>query len=172
MTEATKRKHVAREVLEEFPEPTGDQQIVRVLQPKGNNLHEVQEASGSSYLVSMPTKFRKSIWVKRGDFVIVEPIPEGDKVKAEIIHILFPEQIRELQKENKWPAAFPSKTQAEDYGGDLGMGKPESDGDDEEDGDSSDGDAAANSPPQMDEFGNYIGGDTDGSGSEDTEDDE
>ena len=39
--------------------------------------------------VSMPTKFRKNVWIKRGDFVMVQPIDEGDKVKAEIVHILM-----------------------------------------------------------------------------------
>ena len=38
--------------------------------------------------VSMPTKFRKNVWIKRGDFIMVQPIEEGDKVKAEIAHIL------------------------------------------------------------------------------------
>ena len=33
---------------------------------KGNNLHEVQTAKGEHYLVSMPTKFRKNVWIKRG----------------------------------------------------------------------------------------------------------
>jgi probable RNA-binding protein EIF1AD len=36
----------------------------------------------------MPTKFRKNVWIKRGDFIMVQPIEEGDKVKAEIVHIL------------------------------------------------------------------------------------
>ena len=37
----------------------------------------------------MPTKFRKNVWIKRGDFVLVQPIEEGDKVKAEIVQILM-----------------------------------------------------------------------------------
>ena len=37
-----------------------------------------------------------------GNFVVVEPIAEGDKVKAEIVHILYPLQIRSLKEENKW----------------------------------------------------------------------
>lgn len=37
-----------------------------------------------------------------GDFVIVEPITEGNKVQAEIIHILYPMQIKHLKDENKW----------------------------------------------------------------------
>lgn len=33
---------------------------------RGNNLHEVETCDGSRFLVSMPTKFRKSVWIKRG----------------------------------------------------------------------------------------------------------
>ena len=30
-------------------------------------MHEVESADGRKFLVSMPTKFRKSLWVKRGN---------------------------------------------------------------------------------------------------------
>ena len=51
----------------------------------------------------MPTKFRKNVWIKRGDYCIVEPIEEGDKVKAEIVRILYKDQIRFIKSENSWP---------------------------------------------------------------------
>ena len=59
----------------------------------------------------MPTKFRKNVWIKRGDFCIVDPIQEGDKVKAEIVRILYKEQIRQIKLENLWP--FKSSQQEE-----------------------------------------------------------
>lgn len=102
MSQTTKIKHVTKEVLEEYVLPKENQQIVRVLAGRGNNLHEVEEPSGASYLVSMPVKFRKNIWIKRGDFVIVEPIEEGDKVKAEIQHILYRNQIKYIKEEGLW----------------------------------------------------------------------
>lgn len=37
-----------------------------------------------------------------GDFVIVEPIEEGDKVKAEIVRILYKEQVKYIKEEGKW----------------------------------------------------------------------
>ncbi len=37
-----------------------------------------------------------------GDFVIVDPIEEGDKVKGEICVILFPKQIKFIKKEGFW----------------------------------------------------------------------
>lgn len=60
----------------------------------------------SQLAVSMPNKFRKNVWVKRGDFILVEPIEEGDKVKAEICKILTPEHIKEYTKAGIWPERF------------------------------------------------------------------
>lgn len=79
---------------------------MKVLAGRGNNLHEVLDSEGTSFLVSMPTKFRKNVWIKRGDFVIVTNIEEGDKVKAEIATILYKDQIRFIKSENQWPQGF------------------------------------------------------------------
>lgn len=40
--------------------------LVQVLGGRGNNLHEVENGTGEQYLVSMPTKFRRTVWIKRG----------------------------------------------------------------------------------------------------------
>lgn len=106
MSQATKRKHVVKEVLGEHMVPSDRQQIVRVLRTPGNNLHEVETAEGQRFLVSMPSKYRKNIWIKRGDFLIVDPIEEGEKVKAEISFVLCKDHVRSLQKEGFWPEAF------------------------------------------------------------------
>lgn len=74
----------------------------QVLGGKGNNLHEVETAEGEKYLVSMPTKFRKNVWIKRGDYVLIQPIQEGEKVKAEILAILYGSQIKYIQSQEKW----------------------------------------------------------------------
>lgn len=37
-----------------------------------------------------------------GDYVVVEPIAEGNKVQAEIVHILFPRQIKHLKQQELW----------------------------------------------------------------------
>jgi probable RNA-binding protein EIF1AD len=106
MSRATKKKHVAKEILEELVEPEGNQLIVKVLGGRGNNLHEIETDEGIKFLVSMPTKFRRNVWIKRGDFVIVEPIAEGVKVKAEIVHILYPLQMKHLKHIGMWPSGF------------------------------------------------------------------
>ncbi|KAG8437854.1 hypothetical protein GDO86_008523 [Hymenochirus boettgeri] len=106
MSKATKRKHVVKEVLGDYVQPTEHQSIVKVLGSPGNNLHEVETSDGERFLASMPTKFRKNIWIKRGDFLIVDPIAEGEKVKAEISFILYKDHQRYLQKEGLWPEGF------------------------------------------------------------------
>ena len=37
-----------------------------------------------------------------GDFVIVSPIEEGNKVKGEIVYVLYSKQIKYLKQENLW----------------------------------------------------------------------
>lgn len=114
MSQATKRKHVVKEVLGDYVTPTENQQIVKVKGSRGNNLHEAVTSEGESFLLSMPTKFRKNIWIKRGDYVIVDPIEEGDKVKAEISVILYKDHIQYLQKQQLWPAGFTEEQSAQD----------------------------------------------------------
>lgn len=126
MSKITKRKHVMKEMqTDDFDPPGPNQQIVRIIGSRGNNLHEVESAEPSTsnsnsensgeadnadrFLVSMPTKFRKNVWVKRGDYVIVEAIDEGDKVKAEIVRILTPQHIKEFTKDGIWPDKFTVK---------------------------------------------------------------
>lgn len=113
MSKATKRKHVTKEVLEDYVLPEANQSIVQVVGGRGNNLHEVQTQTGEKYLVSMPTKFRKNVWIKRGDYVLIDPIEEGDKVKGEIVTILYKDQIKYIKEEGLWPKEFDGGKQAE-----------------------------------------------------------
>ncbi|CAF1388080.1 unnamed protein product, partial [Didymodactylos carnosus] len=41
-----------------------------------------------------------------GDYVIVEDIKEGDKVKAEIVQVLLKDNIRYIRSQNLWPKEF------------------------------------------------------------------
>lgn len=112
MSRAMKRKHVLRENLkDDFSLPTADQQIVKVLKNTGNNLHSVQSPDGVTFLVSMPTKFRRNIYVRRGTFVLIEPIKEGVKVKGEIVRILTSEHIKYFKQDNVWPKEFSTEDQ-------------------------------------------------------------
>lgn len=64
---------------------------------------QVENIEGLLYLASMPTKFRKNVWIKRGDYVIVEPIAEGNRVKAEIVRVLTNDHKKEFKRLGVWP---------------------------------------------------------------------
>ncbi|XP_065340408.1 probable RNA-binding protein EIF1AD [Cloeon dipterum] len=106
MSKMTKKKYVYQEVEDCNVEVAPNHEVVKVLGCRGNNLHEVATAKGEKYLASMPTKFRRTVWVKRGDYVIVEHIEEGVKVKGEISRILYKDHINQLSKDGVWPEEF------------------------------------------------------------------
>ncbi|GBN38784.1 putative RNA-binding protein EIF1AD, partial [Araneus ventricosus] len=85
MTSVTKKKFVRTEVLNTYDLPTNEQKIVKVLRSCGNNLHEVVTPEGDKFLAS--------------DFVVVDPILEGVKVKGEISIILRKDQIKHYKEE-------------------------------------------------------------------------
>lgn len=125
----TKLKHVKRELeSDDFSLPTPLQQIVRVVSSKGNNLHEVEPAdSTTNFLVSMPPKFRKNVWIKRGNYVLVDMIDEGDKVKAELVRVLTDEHTKEFTKHGVWPKKFTNKREHKESDSDndnIAQGNP------------------------------------------------
>ncbi|XP_020277628.1 probable RNA-binding protein EIF1AD [Pseudomyrmex gracilis] len=105
MSAASKRKYVFQE-FDDMTLPTDSQIIVRIVSARGHSLFEIVTPAGEEYLVSMPTKFRQNIFVKRGDYIIVEPIKEGNKVKGEIVKILSKDHIKWYREQNCWPSEF------------------------------------------------------------------
>lgn len=63
------RKQTARSVLEDLPTLGEDQHVAKIIENRGGS-YEVQVPSFEGpLLVSMPSKFVKLIWVKRGVFL-------------------------------------------------------------------------------------------------------
>ena len=95
------KKQTTRDMLDAIGvEKKEDQLYARVLGPRGNHEHEVELVDGTKSLATLPPRFRNLIWVKRGHFVIVEPL-EGtmsEKVCGEIVHVLFPKHIKALEQ--------------------------------------------------------------------------
>lgn len=83
-----------------------------MLGSRGNNLHDVKDATGARYLASMPPKFRRTVWVRRGQFVLLQPIEEGEKVKAEITHVLDTDNVLYIRERGAWPEAFEADAKA------------------------------------------------------------
>lgn len=89
---------------------------------------QVLTETGDTFLASMPTRYRRNVWIKRGDYVVIEKIEEGVKVQGEIARILYKDHVEQLKKDGIWPEAFTEKSeetkeksdsQDEDSDGDL-----------------------------------------------------
>lgn len=106
MSVSTKRRYIANKVVSEYYTPVKGDIIAQVRGARGNNLHEVEDENGEMYVASMPSKFRKTVWIRRGQFVVLRPIEEGDKVKAEIEHVLDEENVLYIRSKDKWPLRF------------------------------------------------------------------
>uniref|UniRef100_A0A2I3GVK6 Probable RNA-binding protein EIF1AD n=1 Tax=Nomascus leucogenys TaxID=61853 RepID=A0A2I3GVK6_NOMLE len=103
MSQATKRKHVVKEVLGEHIVPSDQQQIVRVKRQPSLGDRTTSYGFGFPYCKQACLPF---LFLPTGDFLIVDPIEEGEKVKAEISFVLCKDHVRSLQKEGFWPEGF------------------------------------------------------------------
>lgn len=114
------RKTLTEEFLYGSREPSEHEHIAQILGMRGSNLFEIQFPNEEQALTFLPMKFRKLIWVKRGDYVIVSGA-EGDitttdggkgAVKFMIEHILYKDQIKNLKDKSLWP--FETKDEDEE----------------------------------------------------------
>lgn len=71
--------------------------------PRGGNIFEATTGD-EFYLVQLPNRFRKSLWIKPGSIVIVELVDESSKVRGEIVHVLLPDEVKERRKSASWCA--------------------------------------------------------------------
>ncbi|XP_010532381.1 PREDICTED: probable RNA-binding protein EIF1AD [Tarenaya hassleriana] len=70
------------------------------------------DVKGEKSLALFPAKFQKSMWIKRGSFVVVDQtgkekaLESGSKVACIVCRVLFYEQVRALRKSPEWPEIF------------------------------------------------------------------
>merc|ERR1712179_324376 len=105
MSALTKKKYVIAETLDDFDLEPGET-IQMIVGSPGSQLFEVEDEFSQRALASLPNKFRKTIWLKRKDFVVCMPIFEGNKVKYEITRILQNDHLKKFGICAKFPSAF------------------------------------------------------------------
>ncbi|KAL9382276.1 hypothetical protein Peur_025311 [Populus x canadensis] len=102
------------------------QSIMQVVSLRGSNLIEVMDARGGKSLALFPAKFQKSMWIKRGSFVVVDEsgkekaLESGSKVACIVSQVLYYEHVRVLQRSPEWPEIFKS-TALDDSCGSLNI---------------------------------------------------
>jgi len=132
------RKHLKTTVLTSLPLPSETERIVRVTELRGSNICEVELPSRERMLVQIPSRFRKFVWIKRGNYLIVNRPTNWDnlqyKVRSLVQHILFPDQIKNIKKEGLWPIEFQEVLPVSSNGGvsSVIQGKQRHEYDDEE----------------------------------------
>ncbi|KAK3687797.1 hypothetical protein B0T22DRAFT_498104 [Podospora appendiculata] len=115
---------------------TESQSVARVVKAEGNNLYTCALPNGKPILVELETRFRSTIWIKRGGYVLVdlasiEERAPGSKVVGEIINVVRDE--KQWRKQPYWPKRFPKNSYDDDDDEDSTVGKmPPSDSEEEE----------------------------------------
>ncbi|KAN0028129.1 hypothetical protein ACTFIV_009961 [Dictyostelium citrinum] len=103
------RKHVTNQSLNSSLKLENDQNIVKVIDMRGGNVVEVQYPNGSTVLAIIPSKFKNVLWIKKGNYAIIDKEDESSKssqVKCSVVHILSKENVKGLVKSNDWPKEF------------------------------------------------------------------
>ncbi|KAH6676704.1 hypothetical protein B0J14DRAFT_359583 [Halenospora varia] len=87
---------------------TNTQSIARVIKAEGNNLYSCSLPNKNTVLVELPSRFRNTIWIKRGGYVVIDT-KEADvrenKISGDIINVVRDEH--KWRKESYWPKEFP-----------------------------------------------------------------
>jgi probable RNA-binding protein EIF1AD len=88
------------------------QQIARTVKAEGNNLYSVEAQSGKYLLVELSPRFRSSIWLRRGGYVLVDTDRKvfgerENKIDGEIVNVVREE--KRWRKLSYWPAEFAKK---------------------------------------------------------------
>lgn len=63
-------------------ELTENQSVARVGKPEGNNLYTCILPNTKTVIVELAQRFRNTIWIKRGGFVLVDLTPDEERTKA------------------------------------------------------------------------------------------
>ncbi|KAI0596304.1 hypothetical protein F4775DRAFT_594536 [Biscogniauxia sp. FL1348] len=132
-------KRDVRAAAEESTTPpdqlTGAQSLARVIKAEGNNIYSCSLPDQRIIRAELATRFRNTIWIKRGGYVLVDLVPpkeQKSKVEGEIVNVVREE--KEWRKQSYWPKEFAKLTyDSEEDEEESTVGRmPPSDSDDED----------------------------------------
>ena len=115
------------------PSELGEHHLIgKLKQAAGNNLYYLDIPSGKTVLAELNQKFRSTIWLKRGSYVVLDTTSLADrdnKLGGEIVNVVGAEKA--WRKMSYWPAEFGvKKSTYGDESEDEGPQMPLSDDDD------------------------------------------
>lgn len=80
-----------------------NQSLVRVVKPEGNNLYTCELPNKKPVLLELAQRFRNTIWIKRGGFVLAERYVDGaadSRADGEIVNVVRDEKL--WRKQSYW----------------------------------------------------------------------
>lgn len=77
--------------------PRGNEKIGLIKQRLGGNRMEVQTTDNKTWNCRVPGRFKRSMWLRPEDIVLIEPW-EGDNEKADVIYKYTPSEVTQLKK--------------------------------------------------------------------------
>ncbi|KAJ4410830.1 hypothetical protein N0V91_001758 [Didymella pomorum] len=89
--------------------------VARIVKAEGKNLYSAELPNGKSVLAELEAKFRSTVWIKRGSYVVVDTsaLAERDnKLDGEIVNVVRDEKA--WRKMSYWPKEFVKKPVYED----------------------------------------------------------
>jgi len=108
---------------------TATQSIARVIKAEGNSLYSCSLPDKKIVLVELLPRFRNTIWIKRGGYVLIDTKEAGardNKLDGEIVNVVRDEHL--WRKESYWPKEFPKSSayleDSEDENSRAGMMPP------------------------------------------------
>ncbi|KAH9891429.1 hypothetical protein F4778DRAFT_334388 [Xylariomycetidae sp. FL2044] len=110
---------------------TESQSVAQIIKPEGNSLYSCVLPGQRTVLVELAERFRNTIWVRRGGYVLVDLVPTKEpngRVEGEIVNVVRDEKA--WRKQLYWPKEFVKHTFDEDEDEESTVGKmPPSDSD-------------------------------------------
>ncbi|EUC38262.1 hypothetical protein GGP41_000198 [Bipolaris sorokiniana] len=85
--------------------------IARITKAEGKNLYSAELPDGKPVLAELEPKFRSTVWIKRGSYVVVDTSALADrdnKLDGEIVNIVRDEKA--WRKMSYWPKEFAKKS--------------------------------------------------------------
>lgn len=82
---------------------TFSQSIARVIKAEGNSLYSCTLPGNKTVLVELPSRFRNTIWIKNGGYVLVDTKDADvrqNKIDGEIINVVRDEHM--WRKQSYW----------------------------------------------------------------------
>jgi probable RNA-binding protein EIF1AD len=93
----------AEETSSPPPELTTTQSIAKVIKAEGNSLYSCSLPNKKTVLVELPSRFRNTIWIKNGGYVVIdtkEADARENKIDGDIINVVRDEHM--WRKQSYW----------------------------------------------------------------------